>query len=68
MRGSVSGAKFVHLLDMISKQNYKIEKYRQKVAKRQKYSFTNQNNKMLNAVYGRFGGGSNTGARNPYTK
>jgi hypothetical protein len=68
LRGESPGSKFIHLLDMISKQNYKIEKYRQKVAKRQKYSFTNQNNKMLNAVYGRFGGGSNTGARNQYTK
>lgn len=47
--------KFVYLLDMISKQNYKMEKYRQKVAKRQKYALANQNGKMLNAVYARFG-------------
>jgi hypothetical protein len=48
--------KFTQLLDMISKQNYKLEKYKQKVAKRQRFAFTNQNNKMLNAIYGRFGG------------
>lgn len=68
LKGSSIGAKFVYLLDMISKQNYKIDKYRQKVAKRQKYTITNQNNKMLNVVYGRFGGAPMTGARNPYTK
>ena len=47
--------KYVQLLDLISKQNYKMDKYRQKVAKRQKYTLANQNSKMLNAVYGRFG-------------
>lgn len=47
--------RFVFLLDKISKQNYKLEQYKAKVANRQRYALTNQNTKMVNTVYGRFG-------------
>ncbi len=55
LKGDYLIQKFTFLLDLISKQNYKMEKYKQKIAQRQKYSMANQNSKMLNTVYSRFG-------------
>jgi hypothetical protein len=59
----VPNQRYVRLLDMISKENYKLDKYRQKVARRQKYAASNMNTKMLNTVYNRYGD-HNTGYRN----
>ena len=58
-----AGIQFLALLNQITKQNYRIQKYKEKIAKRQKYGIVNQNTKMLNTVYNRFGDDSNSKRR-----
>ena len=56
LKGTSKGAKFVHLLSLISNKNYKVDKYREKVANRIKYGYMNQNKKMIDKVYRSMGG------------